>query len=129
MEKSMVLNRELFGERIKCKRMERGLTREALAEKLDCSVVFLAEVESGKKLMRLEKLYYMALILDTGVDYILNLEDGYSNEENAQRQNMFKDANDAFRGLKTKDLQTAVNIVKAFSYSVKCEKDNYEDGE
>ncbi len=113
------INKKNFGERLQNKRLERGLTRETLAEQIDCSTVFLAEVESGKKLMRLEKLYYVALTLRTSADYLLDLDIGYPAEEDALRNDIIKDIRGELSRLSTEDLQTASAILKAFTNSRK----------
>lgn len=113
------INKKLFGERLQSKRLERGLTREALAEKIDCSTVFLAEVEAGKKLMRLEKLYYVALTLGTSADYLLDLDMGYKEEECALRNDIIKDISGELSRLSTEDMKTAADILKAFTNSRK----------
>lgn len=60
-----------MGMRLRKVREERKMTRETLAEKVDLSVNFIADVEYGNKSPSIRKLYSLIQALDTNADYIL----------------------------------------------------------
>ena len=61
----------LMGMRLRKVREERKMTRETLAEKVDLSVNFIADVEYGNKSPSIRKFYSLIQALDTNADYIL----------------------------------------------------------
>ncbi|MCB6574833.1 helix-turn-helix domain-containing protein, partial [Phascolarctobacterium faecium] len=61
-----------MGERIRRQRELHGMTRELLAEKLDVSTKFIADVERGSKGMSLQNFYLLIQILDISADYLLS---------------------------------------------------------
>lgn len=60
-----------MGMRLRKVREERKMTRETLAEKVDLSVNFIADVEYGNKSPSISKFYSLIQALDTNADYIL----------------------------------------------------------
>lgn len=71
-----------LGERVKLVRNANKITREKLAELIDVSPRFLAEVESGKVGVSLQTLKNLCLALPTTSDYLLGLD----NENKLSRQ-------------------------------------------
>lgn len=65
----------ILGERVKLGRKAYNLTREKLAELVDVSPRFLAEVEAGKTGVSLQTLKNISLALSTSTDYLLGLDD------------------------------------------------------
>lgn len=65
----------ILGERVKLGRKANNLTREKLAELVDVSPRFLAEVEAGKTGVSLQTLKNISLTLSTSTDYLLGLDD------------------------------------------------------
>lgn len=63
--------RDKIGFRIKQARLNANLTQEALAEKANLSSSFISRLENGKVLPGLEKLNYLADILDVGLEDLL----------------------------------------------------------
>lgn len=63
-----------LGERVKLARNSNKITREKLAEMIDVSPRFLAEVEAGKVGVSLQTLKNLSLALSTTTDYLLGLE-------------------------------------------------------
>lgn len=63
-----------LGERVKLVRNANKLTREKLAELIDVSPRFLAEVESGKVGVSLQTLKNLCTTLSTTSDYLLGLD-------------------------------------------------------
>ncbi len=60
-----------IGARIKEKRKDMKYTREALAELVDISPQFLANIECGKKGMSFTTLSNMSLVLGVSCDYLI----------------------------------------------------------
>ena len=61
----------LVGEKVKKKRLEKGYTREKLAEKCSISVSYLAHIERGTKSLSLETAFKISQILNISIDYLL----------------------------------------------------------
>jgi len=64
----------ILGERIKSGRKTNNLTREKLAELIDVSPRFLAEVESGRVGVSLQTLKNISKSLSASTDYLLGLD-------------------------------------------------------
>ncbi len=64
----------ILGERIRLGRKANNLTREKLAELIDVSPRFLAEVESGKVGVSLQTLKNLSIALSASTDYLLGLD-------------------------------------------------------
>lgn len=64
----------VLGERIRLGRKANHITREKLAELIDVSPRFLAEVESGKVGVSLQTLKNISITLSVSTDYLLGLE-------------------------------------------------------
>lgn len=65
------LDRIAMGRRIRVIREARGLTREALAESLDISPQFVADIEYGSKGISIRTLFQLGQVLGVTADYIL----------------------------------------------------------
>ncbi len=61
----------LVGEKVKEKRLKKGLTREQLAEMCDLSVSYIAHIERGTKSLSLESAVKISNALDVSLDYLL----------------------------------------------------------
>lgn len=64
----------ILGERVRAGRKANGITREKLAEQVDVSPRFLAEVEAGKVGVSLQTLKNLSTALCVSTDYLLGLE-------------------------------------------------------
>ncbi len=64
----------ILGERVKLGRKSNNLTREKLAELVDVSPRFLAEVEAGKTGVSLQTLKNISRALSSSTDYLLGLD-------------------------------------------------------
>ena len=60
-----------IGKRIRDQREKRGLSRENLAERIDVSSRFLADIELGTKGMSLQTLMQLSKVLHVSTDFIL----------------------------------------------------------
>ena len=65
------LNQISMGRRIRVIRESRGITREALAEMIDVSAQFIADVEYGNKGVSIRTLFLLKQALGVTSDYIL----------------------------------------------------------
>lgn len=65
------LDAEAMGRRVRKIRETKKMTREKLAEKVDVSVNFIADIEYGKKCPSVRKLYLLCQALETTADYLL----------------------------------------------------------
>ncbi len=68
----MALDYSIIGERIKKSRIEKKLTQENLAEKLNVSVAFVSRIERGSTQVNLKRLSQLCAILDIDEGTILN---------------------------------------------------------
>ncbi|MCI8420843.1 MAG: helix-turn-helix domain-containing protein [Clostridia bacterium] len=71
----------ILGERICAMRKKLGITREKLAENIDTSSRFLADVEGGKVGVSLQTLKNLSSALSVSTDYLLGLNDNLDNRE------------------------------------------------
>ena len=65
----------ILGERIRAGRKANNVTREKLAELIDVSPRFLAEVEAGKVGVSLQTLKNISKALSVSSDYLLGIKD------------------------------------------------------
>ena len=70
-----------MGRRVRTRREEKGMSRDALAEKLGVTGQFIADIENGNKGISIKKLYLLCQILDVPADYILAGAFGPEEEE------------------------------------------------
>lgn len=68
----MALDYKIIGERLQKARLQKGLTQENLAEKLDVSIAFLSRVERGNIRVNLKRLSEICSILDMDEGSILS---------------------------------------------------------
>lgn len=68
----MALDYSVIGSRLKKARIEKGLTQEKVAEKLDVSVAFLSRIERDTSHINLKRLSEICSILGVTEGYILN---------------------------------------------------------
>lgn len=106
------INREL-GEKIKAVRKARGYTREALAEQIDVSSRFLADIEAGKVGASLITLKRICQTLGISADYLLGLA-GEPDEDSP-----LAEAVERIRQLNPKYSTNINEIIKAFCEAVK----------
>lgn len=68
----MALDYTIIGERLKKARVDKKLTQEKLAEKLDVSIAFLSRIERGNSHISLKRLSQVCDILGVTEGFILN---------------------------------------------------------
>ena len=60
----MALDYSIIGSRIRKARLEKNITQEELAEKIDVSVAFISRIERGTSHVNLKRLSQLCNILD-----------------------------------------------------------------
>lgn len=99
---------KILGSNIKNLRKAKKITREQLAERLDVSTRFLADVEAGKAGVSLNTLKKLCSVLGTTADYLLGISD-YSD---AQRQ--YIEIDNKIKNINTEQLKYLNTIIDAF---------------
>ena len=96
-------------------------TREALAEKADISVQFLADIETGRKSMTVKTLRNIARSLHVSADYIIF---GNTSPEDTEKtgSNLFL----MFERLTPKEKHYAEEILKLYIDALSCTKSKSE---
>lgn len=75
----MALDYTIIGSRLKKARIDKNLTQEKLAEKLDVSIAFLSRIERSNSHISLKRLSQVCDILGVTEGYILNGASSTSN--------------------------------------------------
>jgi transcriptional regulator with XRE-family HTH domain len=70
-----MFNKKIFGQRIKELRIENQLTQSQLADLLNIKTPTMSQIESGRYVTSLDKVYILALTLHVSSDYLLGLTD------------------------------------------------------
>lgn len=69
---NMALDYKIIGKRLQKVRIDKGLTQEKLAEKMEVSVAFLSRVERGSIKVSLKRLSQICALLEIDEGFILN---------------------------------------------------------
>lgn len=77
----LTYNRYVVGERLRLKRTLLGFTKEQIAEKMEHSAKYYADIERGSCGMSIETLMALSKVLDMKLDYIIY---GYISESNVE---------------------------------------------
>ncbi len=96
-----------LGARIKNKRLEKNLTQEQLAEKVDLSAVYIGQIERGERKMTIQTLVKLANVLETSIEELLS--DSTEGNLNAKLNELL----DVAKKLDVSDLDKVINIIKA----------------
>lgn len=78
-----MLNRELFGQRVKLLRLQKGLSQASLAQILGVTPTQVSDMEKGKTTTSLDRLVILCQTLDVSADYLLGLRDTPKQESKA----------------------------------------------
>lgn len=70
-----MLNRELFGRRVKLLRLQKGMSQVSLAQILGVTPTQVSDMEKGKTSTSLDRLVILCQTLDVSADYLLGLRD------------------------------------------------------
>lgn len=96
--------------RIRTIRKRRGLTQEALAEKIDRTADAVSQLERGRSLPSFETLERLAFALDVPIrDFF---DSGKGDEGGLQRTKLIAAILDTARSLSDKDLQMAARLLE-----------------
>ena len=96
-----------LGARIKNKRLEKNLTQEQLAEKVDLSAVYIGQIERGERKMTIQTLVKLANVLETSIEELLS--DSTEGNLNAKLNELLEVA----KKLDISDLDKVINMIKA----------------
>jgi len=109
------MNKIVLGQRIREARKKNNMTQEKLAEKADIGVMYLGEIERGKKMPSLKILCKIIEALDISADYLLRdvLQTG--------KNYIFDDITVKMADLTPQQRKTAVDILDAFMLGCKNE--------
>lgn len=99
--------------RIGTVRRLRGLTQEALAEKIDRTADAISNLERGKSLPSFETIEKLAKALDVPVREFFDDENGRPGKLSTKRAALMAQLTDTARNLSDADLEIAVNQVQA----------------
>jgi transcriptional regulator with XRE-family HTH domain len=77
----MELNYRIIGRRIKDLRIQRQISQETLAEKVNLSATYISRIETAEKRASLKSLVFIAEILEVTLDYFLRGNQLYSSFE------------------------------------------------
>ena len=72
---NIMLNRELFGRRVKLLRLQKGMSQVSLAQILGVTPTQVSDMEKGKTSTSLDRLVILCQTLDVSADYLLGLRD------------------------------------------------------
>ena len=67
----MMIDKVIFGNRVKMCRMSSGLSQEAFAEMCDCSQIFISKIERGVSLPSLSMFTDICTNLNVSMDFLL----------------------------------------------------------
>ena len=114
----MALDYSIIGSRIRKARLEKNITQEELAEKIDVSVAFISRIERGTSHVNLKRLSQICNILNVTEGEILN---GVSNNSEKYLNNEF---NNLLRMCSPKQQKLIYNIIKVILddivYEINC---------
>ena len=102
----------VLGERVRALRVEKRITREALAERIDGSTRFLADVEAGKVGVSLTTLKKLCITLNTCADHLLGIA------ELSDGELLFAEIDSKIKKIDRKYLIDLIRVIDAFSDAV-----------
>lgn len=71
MENNKIIDYEMIGSRVREKRLEKGLTQEGLAERLDVSPEYMSKIENGRVEVNLKRLAQLSLLLECPIEHLI----------------------------------------------------------
>jgi transcriptional regulator with XRE-family HTH domain len=109
----MALDAKDISGRIKLRMRERGISTEALAEKLGLSEPGVKKLLGGGSTVQYLKLRRLADVLDTTPNYLLHVEDDWSSSAKRSRAILEEATAAALQALGKLEPQTALALAKA----------------
>lgn len=70
-------NLKYFAVNVKERRDSKGVTREQLAEKIDKNLLFVRDIENGRRIPKFEVVIAIAEALDVSIDELVSKPDRY----------------------------------------------------
>ena len=120
MEKELfrTLDQKEMGKRIRSRREALGFSREKLAELLDVSPQFVADIEYGNKGISIKRFYLLSQVLDVTADYLLagNI---YSNEVDRESMLVCEEIMTLLQRCDTKQLKGIREIAEIYADGVR----------
>ena len=89
----------IIGRNVKNARLRCGITQEQLAEIADIGASFIAQIESGKKMMSIPVLVKIAEALNVSCDYLLHSSNSSLQLKNIEEQEIHAMANIVSSGI------------------------------
>ena len=102
------MDKTALGMRIREARKKKGLTQEKLAEIVDTSILYVSEIERGKKMPSLNTFIRMIEALDISADYVLRYE------ITTGRDHVYDEMSRKLEGLTPKQRKGAMDILDAY---------------
>lgn len=102
------MNKTDLGTRLRQARLQKGYTQQHLAEKAQISLVYLGEVERGKKMPSLSSFIHIVEALSISADYILR------DELSSGEEYVFDELTEKLRGLSPGQRRVAGDILDAY---------------
>lgn len=102
------MEKKAFGEKIREARLKKHYTQEVLAEKAEIGLVYLGEIERGKKLPSMKVFIRLVEALDVSADYILR------NELSSGKEYVFDELTKKLEDLTPAQRRTAACILEAY---------------
>jgi transcriptional regulator with XRE-family HTH domain len=100
------MNYILLSQNIKRARKEKHFTQEQLAELVNCSTVFISQIETGVRVPSLETLYNIADVLGVSFDYL------FSEKNETPDSNIYKSAiNKLIQTRSVKEMKLIFDVV------------------
>lgn len=103
----MSLNYSIIGVRLRQARMDKKITQEQLAEKMDVSVAYISRIERGSTAINLKRLSELCSILEVSEGEILN---GVSTDSQSY---LSSDFNDLLKNCPPEKIDLIYNVAKA----------------
>jgi len=70
-----MFDQKIFSDRLKKLRLEKGISQNALGDKLGMSGQAISDMERCRRMTTTENIYLLAEVLETTADYLLGLSD------------------------------------------------------
>ena len=102
------MDKKDLGARIRKLRLEANYTQEELAELAEISLVYLGEVERGKKVIGVDKFIKIVKALGVSADYVL------CNELPSGEPYVFDEITEKLKSLDPKQRKTAMDILEGY---------------
>lgn len=104
----MTIDYKLIGKHIKAQRLQKGITQEIFAERMNVSVGYISQLERGITKISLERLASISETLECDMNYLI---EGVSSVD---RQYFSKDFNELYQQLNSNEKRLLAILVKDY---------------